>query len=50
MTQTLTPAELIQKLSNLQESMIPAIRKGMNHAVGNVEQQAIKNCDPGNSP
>ena len=50
MTQTLTPAELIQKLNNLQASMVPAISKGMSQATGNVKAQAIKNCDPGHSP
>ena len=50
MTQTLTPAELIQKLNNLQASMVPAISKGMSQATANVKAQAIKNCDPGHSP
>ena len=50
MTQLLTQEELLQKLSNIKDSMMPAIKSGMQKAVLNVKGAAKKNCTPGSSP
>jgi HK97 gp10 family phage protein len=46
----LTQDQLLQKLRQVSASMIPAAAEGMEMAALNVEGEARKNCDPGNSP
>ena len=50
MVELLTQEQLLQKLSNLKESTVPSVAKGMKKAALNVEAKAKENCTPGKSP
>lgn len=50
MAPDLTPEELQAKLRSLSAGTMPAVARGMQKAVLNVEAEAKKNCTPGQSP